>query len=109
MHSEVPERDWKVFREVRERALERLCEQALRDARAVIEDSSRNHHERFRELLALAVARNELVARGFDDPKRSAMLPQLAFIRGLGLPEDEELARFSEGTQERLRTLEKLR
>lgn len=109
MHSEVPERDWRVFREVRERALERLCERALRDAEAVIQDSSRTPQERFRELFARVVERNDLVARGFDDPKRSAMFPQLAFIQGLGLLESEEAARFSEGTQERLRTLAKLR
>jgi len=109
MSIEIPERDWKVFREVRERALEHLCERALRDARAVIEDSSRSHHERFRELLALVAERNELVARGFDGPKRSAMLLQLAFLCSLGLLEGEELARFSEGTQEKLRTLAKLR
>ena len=108
MRTEIPERDWKVFREVREDALERLCERALRDAKALVEDSSRTHHERFLELFALVVEQNERVARGFDDPKRSAMLAQLAFLCGLGLLEGEELARFSEGTQERLRALAKL-
>ena len=102
------ERDWKVFRELRELALERLCQRALRDARVVVEDSSKSHHERFRDLFALVADRDEVIARGFDGPKRSEMLHQLALIHSLGLLEIHELARFSEDTRERVVSLARL-
>lgn len=101
----VPERDWKVFRELREIALERLCERAAGDAISVLEDSEKTHHERFLELFDLVVERNEDIARGFDAPKRSAMIAQLAFIHSLGLLGDDELARFSAETRETIEAL----
>lgn len=102
-----PERDWKVFRELREVALERLCERALRDATAVIEASSKTHHERFLELYTLVGERNRDIARGFDGARRSAMLIQLAFMHRLGLLEADELDRFSSSTRERIEALVK--
>jgi len=104
-----PERDWKIFREVREVALERLCERALGDAKAVVEDATKTHHQRFLELFDLLVERNRDVARGFDDLRRSTMLPQLAFILRLGLLEADEFGRFSSGTREMVEALAKLR
>ena len=94
----LPERDWQVFRELRNVALDRLCERALRDATAIMENSAKTHHERFLELYALFVDRNQDIARGFDAPRRSVVLSQLSFIHGLGLLEADELARFSAST-----------
>lgn len=108
MTRSFPERDWKVFREIREVALERLCDRALGDAKAVIDNAAKTQHERFLELFDLLVERNQDVARGFDDPRRSAMLSQLAFIYRLGLLEADELARFSSGTREMIESLAKL-
>lgn len=108
MPAEIPEKDWKAFRELREVALERLCQRALRDAKAVVENPSTSHYERFSELFALVTGRNELIARDFDNPRRSAMLFQLASIHSLGLLESQELARFSEGIRERVESLAKL-
>jgi hypothetical protein len=109
MTNPFPERDWKVFRELREVALERLCERALGDASVVIGKPDKTHHERFLELFALVADRNREVARGFDAPRRSAMLLQLTFINGLGLLEADELARFSDRIRETLESLAKLR
>jgi len=108
MHYGFPERDWKVFRELREVALERLCERALGDAMAVIENRDEPHHKRFLELFDLLVDRNQDIARGFDAPRRSAMLAQLSFIHSLGLLESDELARLSASTLEAIESRAKL-
>jgi hypothetical protein len=102
------ERDWKVFRELREVALDRLCARILGEATAVIEDSAKTNHERFLELYRLIVDRNQDIARGFNAPRRSVMLSQLLFIHHLGLLEVEELARFSASTRETIESLAKL-
>lgn len=103
--SDVPERDWRTFRENREIALERLCERALRDAKAVVEDSSKPARERFRRLFGLVGERDDLIAKGFDAPRRSAMYFQLAFLVKLRLVESAELASFSAATRERVESL----
>ena len=108
MSTTPPERDWKVFRELREVALDRLCAGALRDATAVIESSSKTHHERFLDLFALVHERNEEIARVFDGLSRSRMLLQLALIHRLGLLKVDEMDRFSATTRERIDALGKL-
>lgn len=105
----IPESDWKVFRELRVVALERLCERILDEAAAVISNSSRTHHERFGELFGLIRDRNHDIARGFDGAKRSAMLAQLSVIHGLALLEPNEMARFSAETRETVESLASLR
>jgi hypothetical protein len=104
-----PESDWKMFREVREAALDRLCERVLQEARSLISDSTNTHHERFRALFGLVDDRNRDIARAFDGPKRSAMLAQLSVIHGLGLLEPADLARFSDETRETIESLANLR
>lgn len=74
----------------------------------MIESPSKTHHERFLELVDLLVDRNDEIARGFDTPRRSVMLLQLAFIHRLGLLEADELDRFSAGTRETVESLSKL-
>lgn len=109
MTRSVPERDWKVFRELREVALERLCERGLGEAKAVIENPDKTHHQRFLELYKVLVDLNRDIGRSFDGPKRSAMIAQLSYIHSLGVLEADELARFSDGTRETLETLANLR
>jgi hypothetical protein len=109
MSQGFPESDWKLFRELREVALERLCERVLDEATTVISDSACTHHERFGQLFGLIRDRNHDIARGFDGPKRSAMLAQLAVIHSLGLLEPSEIARFSTETRETIESLANLR
>ena len=109
MSQGFPESDWKVFRELREVALERLCEQILDDAANVIADSKNSHHERFGKLFALIRDRNHDIARAFDGPKRSAMLAQLGVIHSFGLLEADDMARFSPETRETVESLASIR
>jgi hypothetical protein len=102
MRHGYPERDWKVFRELREVALERFCERVLAGVEAFRLDRQRSHHERYLALWRWLGERNQEMARAFDDSKRSQMLPQLIAMRQLELLEGEELERFTLETRERV-------
>lgn len=102
---DVPESDWKTFRELRERALEGFSRETLSRVREVCEDTSRNPHERYREIYRYLRDRDEELARAFDDPRRSRMIYQLVAIQGHGLLEPEEFDRFSEETRSRIAVL----
>jgi hypothetical protein len=104
-----PESDWKVFRELRELALERLCERILEEAAILISNSQSTHHERFGQLFGLIRDRNHDIARGFDGPKRSSMLAQLSVIHSLDLLEPSDMARFSADTREIIESLASIR
>ena len=101
----VRESDWKTFRELREVALERLCRRILSEVEDLVQDNSRNHHERYRDLWRLLRERDPDVSRAFDDPRRSRMLWQLAAIHRLGLFESIEFERLHPETREAVESL----
>lgn len=100
-----PESDWKVFRDLREVALERFCKSVLDGIEALRPGSQLSHHGRYLALFGCLGERNQEMALAFDDPKRSQMLRQLIAIRRLDLLESEELLRFTRETRERVETL----
>ena len=100
-----PEADWKVFRQLREVALQRFCERVLEEARAVSSDASKSAHRRYLDLYRIIQDRDSEIADAFNAPRRSQAILQLAMIHARGLLEPAELARFSTSTQETLARL----
>ena len=99
MPHDVPESDWKAFRDLREVALQRFCERVLADLQSIIVDDSRSHHERYLAGFSLIQERDEQLAHAFNNPARSRMILQLIAIRGLGLLSQDELSRFTQETR----------
>jgi hypothetical protein len=95
----VPESDWKTFRELRQVALQRFCERVLDDLQTLIRDDSRSHHERYLAVFGLVQERDEQLAHAFNDPARSRMILQLVAIHALGLLSPDELGRFTQKTR----------
>jgi hypothetical protein len=103
----VPESDWKVFRELQRHALERFCKRALEEVQTILRDGSRSHHSRYLDVFRLLQTRDEELAHAFDDPRRSRMIIQLAAIHAHGLLEPNELERFSEPIRATIESLAK--
>jgi hypothetical protein len=103
----VVESDWKVFRELREVALQRFCKRVLEQLLSVIQDGSRNDHERYLAVFRLLQDRDRQLANAFDGPARSRMMAQLAAIHALGLLSTAELESFTEETRSVLDSLVK--
>jgi hypothetical protein len=99
MQRQVPEADWKVFRKLREIALERFCRRVLDGLDRFRQDDSRTYHERYLELFRWLQDRDDDIARAFNDPRRSRMLLQLATIVTLDVVKPEELAQFTPATR----------
>ncbi|MDB6110838.1 MAG: hypothetical protein JWR69_2588 [Pedosphaera sp.] len=98
MPVEISERDWKVFRELRPVALGRLCDQILAEAKSTIERPGKSSHEKYLSLYKLIQERDDDIARGFNDFRRSTALGQIGIIHKQGLFTGEELHRFSPET-----------
>jgi hypothetical protein len=101
----LPEPDWRLFRQLREVALERFCERVLRELREMTANTPESSHQRYLEVFKLIDRRDGELGRAFDNPRRSSALLQLAFIRSHGLLTDAELARFSPETQQSIALL----
>lgn len=96
---DLPERDWRVFRRLREAALERFCERVLGELRERTRQAPPSFHKRYLEVFELIEERNEELARAFDNPRRSTAILQLASMRALGLLTEEEFGGFGAETR----------
>lgn len=96
---DFPESDWKIFRELRELALDRFCKRVLEELEPARQDSSRSPHERYLEVFRLLRDRDDELAHAFNDPRRSRMMVQLSAIHAYGLLEPEEFERFTPQTR----------
>lgn len=108
MTSNIPESDWRQFKEVHAILLERHCARVLQELAAVSLGTEGTAHERYLRAFKLMKERDHEIAQAFDDFRRSTAELQLVIMRRMGLLTDDDLNRFSEQTQARVRTISAL-
>lgn len=109
MPRDIPERDWKVFRELRALALERFCERVLKEVGQRLAVPGKSSHDRYLDVYRLIEERDRELARAFDAPLRSQAILQITLLVKLDLLTQEELTRFTPVTQEIVTELTALR
>jgi len=95
MTIDFPEADWKTLSALKPVLLDRLCTRILDELRVVIDDDALTAHERYLRLFDVVQDRNDEIAAGFDDMRRSRAIERLANLYDLGLFTSDELARFT--------------
>lgn len=105
MGPQIKEADWKVFREIRVRALEGFCERILSDVSRLAGEAGRSSHERYLAVFKLIQKQDKLVVDMFDNPRRSLALLQLARMHSEDLLTEVEFASFSPETRDGVRLL----
>jgi hypothetical protein len=95
MQRDIKESDWKLFRKVRELALERFCQRVLDEVGVITSAASPNAHERYLSIYRLMRERDKELAEAFNAPRRSAALMQLCIMARHELLTEQELAQFS--------------
>ena len=96
----IPERDWKVLRSLKDRAIDRHCKRILSEVAELAGDDGGDAHRRYLEVFRVIMDRNEEVAETFDALGRGNAIFKLCWMRRLGLLTDEEFSRFSDETRE---------
>ncbi len=102
---EFPEADWKVFRRLREVALERFCERILGQVVSASSDASKSFHERYLSVWRLLQKHDKQLAEAFNNPRRSDAFPQLTLMYSLGLIEEQELQKLTPDTRNVIKML----
>jgi len=98
MSPHIPEPDWKRFKDVRAKLLERYCAQVIEEI-ATASRGQGTAHERYLKIYKIIEERDETMAKVFDDFRRSTAVFQLGLLRRIKLLTDEELGQFSEPTR----------
>jgi hypothetical protein len=103
MTSDIPESDWRCFKEVHTKAEERYCRRILEEVAAIVnEDAEGSGHDRYFKVCKLIKEHNKQMVNAFDDFRRSTAVMQLGIMRRMKLLTDEELMLFSEPTRTRI-------
>jgi hypothetical protein len=105
MSRDFPEPDWKVFRELRELALQWFCQRVLLEIEQVSADPSASFHDRYLRVYRLLQRHDRELADAFDDPRRSRAMLQLVMIHSRQLLEPEDVMRFTQETRDSLAAL----
>ncbi len=97
--NQVPERDWKILAGSKELYLNRLCARFNAEASAILRDPAGDDYSRYLKVYKHIKEADEVVARLFDDWKRSRFHRILATLIELQVT-GPELGGVSEETRE---------
>ncbi len=98
MHS-IPERDWKVVKQLHPVLLQRYCQQVFQEVHALTEEDDCDYHDAYQALYDLVHKRNKAMRDLFDGLTRSKATLMVLAWKNNNLMTDEEFERFSEATQ----------
>lgn len=92
----MKESDWKIFKIIREKALEKYCAGVLEDCLEILNNNEESSHERFLLLYKLIMARDKKLGFIFDYLSRSKAPLQLMLMRKEGLDDKRLLKKLSD-------------
>lgn len=92
----MKESDWKQFKVIKKKAIERFCSRALAEFGEVISNEDEHVHDRYGRLYQLVRERDKEMSRVFDDHSRSKAPFQLSLMRMRGLVDEDWLAGLSD-------------
>lgn len=92
----MKESDWKVFKEIKDKAIEKFCKIALSEFREAMDNEDEYIHNRYLLNYKLVQNRDKQMSLLFDGHSRSKAWLQLLAIRGEGLADEELVAKLSD-------------
>jgi len=103
--SSVPEKDWKRLSSLKESLLNSACETIFQRIEQISSTRKDREHEAYLKLWKLINKEDEVIAEMFNDLKRSNAVFKIAALKHHGVLTDEQLAQFSQETQEQVARL----
>ena len=94
--NQMRESDWKIFKQIKQKAMEEYCEEALKEFSEIINDDKGHVHNRFWLIRRLAQNREKEMSLIFDYDSRSKAPIQLMLIRKEGLANHHLLSKLSD-------------
>lgn len=92
---ELKESDWKKYKPLRLKAIERYCLAVFKDTKKICDGSDKTAHDRYRNLYTLIEERDKKIGQLFDPQTRSRAVAQLAILHKEGFITDDETKVFS--------------
>ena len=100
MSRDIPERDWKTLRAIKQDLLATLADRINRRALAILSDPAPEPFERYKALRQHLRDSDQIVGECFDDWRRSNLLMNLLALRSHALLTDAHLETLSPQTRD---------
>ncbi len=101
----IPEKDWKQLRALEDVMLKTACNRVFEKIEKISKARKGSEHESYLKVWELIQQENNKISIMFDDLRRSNALMKLAAWRRNRLLSDQELAQFTEKTQNSIKAL----
>jgi hypothetical protein len=102
------ERDWKFMRKIHDDLLARLCNRINTQAKAIVDDRDTPDHKKYLSLYKHIQDSDDIIARCFNDWRRSTILRKMIAIKQEDLFTPEEFNGLSEDLRNTIAELEKI-
>jgi len=99
----ISEADWKVYKRIREMAVERYAQRVLDEVTQICRDDTSSAADRFARLPNLSRERDKASFHIFDTLRRSSAIHCLMMMCRYDLVTDDEMQAFSPQLQQRIR------
>jgi hypothetical protein len=94
----IPESDWKYLRDLKDKLLDTLCKRINDEASQIVNNPHLSQHEKFLRLFRHVKEKNEIVAKCFDDRRRSNLVLKMLWLREEHLLTEIHMSRLTEET-----------
>lgn len=102
MSHDIPEKDWKKLRALKETAINIACERIFHKINVLIESRGSESHQYYLKLWKLMRTEDKEIGLMFDDLKRSTAIFKLATWKRNGILSGDDFEDLTEETQKRI-------
>ena len=105
MSYDIPERDWKKLRVLKDAALNIACERIFQNISKLIESRGAESHKYYLKLWKVLQKEDKEISLMFDDLKRSTAIFKLAMWKKNRILSGEDFEELTEETQKRIESI----
>ena len=96
----IPEKDWKVIRKLKDELLERFCEKTINRIKHIIDNQGNSSYKTYLDLWKTMNQEDKKLSSMFDDLKRSTAINKITVWKRNSLISEDEFNLFSSETKE---------
>lgn len=105
MSRSIPEKDWKQLRKLKPEMLNTLCLRINKKAEEIIQTPEKSEHEKYIDLYEHIQESDDVVARCFNDWRRSNIWIKFHALLREGLLTDKHVMSLSDESEERFQNI----
>ncbi len=105
MSRDIPEKDWKKLRALKDTAINIACERIFQNINKLIESRGAESHKYYLKLWNLLREKDKDISLMFDDLKRSTAVFKFAMWKKNGILSDEDFKSLTDETQKRIESI----